>query len=242
MVRSDPNVGVPPVVRPPATRPSLSFTGIDDALAALTKARREEAAACAELAKAQAELLGVTLKLRTDLESGSEFLQAAKAMYVATAHYAQLSKTVVASLVQRADYRDAAAALERAQQASADISSRADVTTEQRVSVSQALLAAKVAVANIQNEAINADISALKAKQSYLQAAQQVRELRAQLLKSVQQDPSFIAAKQAVDVARAKADVADEQFAIVQERALDLLTGRRGQTDLTSTRGLLEPP
>jgi hypothetical protein len=242
MVRPDTNVWVPLAIGPSATQADLSFNGIDEALAALANARREGAAACAELARAQAELFAVTLKLRTDLESGSEFLQATKAMYVAKAHYEKLSTPILASLVQRADYRDAAAALERAQQTSAKVRSRADVTSDQRVAVSEALLAAKVAVANIQNDAINADISAVKAKQAYLQAAQHVRELRAQLLKAIQRDASFIAAKRAVDVARAKADVADENLAAIQERAFDQLTGRRGQTDLTSTRGLLEVP
>ena len=232
---ADANVQVPLQLPMPATRPDVSIAGINDALVAVSKAEKEDAAARVELIKAQADLSSIVIRLRSELETSDEIVEATKAWYAARANYADLVRPILDSVVQRADHRDAAAALHRAQQTASVVCSRAGVTTEERVAVSQAVLAAKVTMGKIEGEALSSDIAVVKARQASLEAAQHLRDLRAQAVRSIQQDPGYLAAKQAVDDARAKVAVTDEKIATLQDRAAGQMGVRRGWADWTTT-------
>jgi hypothetical protein len=235
---------------PPASRPSnADLTAVADAQSIVVIAQKEAADAHAELARAQAELKRVTRQLQGGLEANSDMISAREAVVRAKAAYEAATKPVLAALAQRADYRDACAALTRAQQTSAEVSSRVVASFEERVAAGQAVLNAKTAVNRLETVALDNDPEVAKAWSQCLAASGRLREVRARLEHTVQWDPSWVDASQAVDEAQGKALAADRELAAAKQdlatardRVADKQAARQQVADWAKSHGLPDPP
>ena len=235
---------------PPASRPSeADLSAVGDAQSIVVIAQKQAADAHAELTRAQAELKRVTRQLQGGLEASGGMISARDAVVRAKAAYEAATKQVLSALAQRADYREACAAVTRAQQASADVSSRIDSGFEERVAAGQAVLNAKTAVSRIESAALDGDPDVTKAWGQCVAASGHLREVRAQLEGTLHQDPTYFFACQAVDEARDKAFMADKELAAAKqdlvaarERVADKQAARQQVADWAKSHGLPEPP
>jgi hypothetical protein len=235
---------------PPASRPSdADFTAVADAQSVLIVAQKEAADAHAELAKAQAELKRTTRQLQAGLETSSDMVAAREAVVRAKTAHEVAAKPVLAALAHCDDYREACAALTRAQQNLAEVSSRVGASFEDRVAAGQAVLNAKTAVSRLETAALDNDPGVSQAWTQCVAASGRLREVRARLEGATHQDPTYFAACQAVDDAHDKVFVADKELAAAKQdlaaardRVADKQVARQQVADWAKSHGLPDPP
>jgi hypothetical protein len=235
---------------PPASRPSdADLSAIADAQSVVIIAQKAAADAHAELAKDQADLKRIARQLQGRVETSSDMVAAREAVIRAKAAYEVATKPVLAALAQRADYREACAALTRAQQDSGEVSSRVGASFEARVAAGQVVLNAKTAVSTLETLALDNDPAVTRAWSQCLAASGQLREVRARLEGAVHQDPGYVAACEVVDEAQDKVFVADKELAAAKQdlaaardRVTDKLAARQQVADWAKSHGLPDPP
>ena len=235
---------------PPATRPSeADMNTVADAQAAVVAAQRELAVARAESVNAQATFKRVTRELRSELETGNQMARARGAVSMAKAEYDAATAPVLASLAQRADYREACAARARAEQVAADVRAHAGASTSERVAASQALLDAKSAVARLENCAFDSSRVVANARAEYVVAVEGMWNVRRQLDEKMDLDPRYLPAQQAVADAQDWVIAAERELAVAkqnldaaQSRYTAKQTARQDVVDWAKNHGLPEPP
>jgi len=235
---------------PPASRPSdADRTAVADAQSIVIVAQKEAAEAHAEVAKAQADLKRIRRQLQGALETSSDVVTAREAVVRAKTAHEAATKPVLAALAQRADYREACAALTRAQQASAEASSRVGTSFEERLAAGQAVLNAKTALNRLETAALDNDPAVVQAWSQCVAASGRLREVRALLEQTIQLDPSYTASNQAVDEAQGKALAADweltaakQDLAAARDRVADKQAARQQVAEWAKSHGLPEPP
>ena len=234
----------------PASRPSeADITSVTDAQSVLIIAQKEAADAHAELARAQADLKRLTRQLQGGLETSGDMVVAKDAVVRAKAGYEAATRPVLASLSMDADYRQACAVLTRAQETSAEVSSRGGASFEERVAAGQAVLNAKAAVGRAESAALENDPEVAQAWSRCVTASVHLREVRTQLEQATHKDPSYLAASQAVDEAQGKALAADleltaakQDLAAARDRVADKQAARQQVADWARNHGLPQPP
>jgi hypothetical protein len=234
----------------PASRPSeADITSVTDAQSVVLIAQKEAADTHADLARAQADLNRLTRQLQRGLETSGDMIAAREAVVRAKSACEAASRPVLASLSMDADYRQACAALTSAQEKSAEISSRAGASFEERVAAGQAVLNAKAAVGRAEKAALDNDPEVVQAWSRCVAASGRLREVRARLEQAMRQDPIYVAASQAVDDAHDKVFAADKEFAgakqdlaAARDRVADKQAARQQVADWAKNHGLPEPP
>jgi hypothetical protein len=235
---------------PPASRPSDGdVNAVRDAQSVFIAAQREADAADAEYVRAQGEWKRVARQLRWELEVSRDMVRAKEAVNGAKAAYETATKPVLASLGRRADYREACDALTRAQQSAAAAASHGGARFEQRVAAAQAVLDCKAAVTRLENEAFEGDAGVVNARRRRAASVAHLRDVRARLQRALQQDPSYVAASQALQDAQDRTIAADRQLAAAKlqlSAALNLVAdkqiARQEVSDWARQHGLPEPP
>jgi len=187
-------------------------------VAAASIARQDAEAAHAELAAAQTHFMQVTRILWSARATDRDLIEANQSFAAATAAFQELAEPILALLAEQSDYRAAREALVRSQQDFNDVCSRTAAFSQERIVAGRVVLAAKARVARLESDAFGADPDVVAAKQRSLLAAQHLREPRAQLVQAVHQDPSYLAARRALDEATEKAAGADQQLAAAQKK------------------------
>jgi hypothetical protein len=235
---------------PPTSRPSdIDVSAVSEAQKLFDSARKEAVAAHADLIKAQTALTRITASLQSQAETDSALRDAADALSAAKAAREVLVQPILASLADGSPCREALAALSKAQQTADQLRIRPQASIEDRAAAAQAVLDAKVAVAQLENAALESNPEVVAANKSCLEASQRLKQLRAQLFQGIHQDQAYIAASKAVDDARERASAADQQLSLArqdmftaQKRLADKLDSRQQVLYWTYTHGLPDPP
>jgi hypothetical protein len=234
----------------PATGPSeTDVTAVTNAQDVFIGAQREADAADAELVRAEGEWKRVARQLRWELEVSRDMLSAKEMVTSAQAAYEAATRPVLASLAERADYREACDAVARAREGTAEVSAHNAASFEQRVAAAQALLNRRAAVSKLEREAFENDPEVAHARSRRAAAAAHLRQVRSRLQRAVQEDPSYVAASQAMQDAEDKASAAERHLATAKldlsgalNRVSNKEAARQLVCDWAKRHGLPDPP
>ena len=235
---------------PPTSRPSeTDISSVSDAQQDVATAQRDAQAARAAYINAQSRLTQVTANLQIQLQNGSTLGDATNAVTAAKASFDAAAQPILESLAQNPDYRRAVDAVAQSQQNAAAVCASPNSGTDDRFAAAKAVLDVKASLTKLQDAALQTSSEVAAAKEKYLQANQQLKEVRAQLWQAIRQDPSYVAASQAVDDARDKSASADQQLAIARQnlyaaekRVSDKVEAWQKISDWSYQHGLPEPP
>jgi hypothetical protein len=235
---------------PPTSAPSeADVSDITNAQRLLDTARKDAVAAHADLIKAQVNLNRITQSLQSHFETDGALGDAVNAVAAAKVAYESLAQPILVSLTDHATYREARAALAKAQQAADEVRARPQASTSERLAVAQAVLDAKARVAQLENTALDSNADLFTAKTNYLEAEKRLKATRVQLWQAIRQDPAYLSASQEIDEARERSTAADQQLATAkldlyaaQRRLADKLDSRQAILDWTYRHGLPDPP
>jgi hypothetical protein len=235
---------------PPTSRPSDSeLSAVSGAQQSLEQADRDAGVAYATLIRAQANLDRVTHALQIQMETSGPMTAAMESVASAKAAYDQAAEPVLAVVTDRSLDREARAALVRAQQEADQVRARANATTQERIAAAQAVLDAKVAVAQLENAALDGNSDVANTKKNYVDATQRLKEMRMQAWQALHQDPAYLEARRSLDDARerlisADLQVSDARQALYasQRQIADKQESRQQIVEWVREHGLPEPP
>lgn len=231
-----PNGAPPP---PPATPiPPVDTSGVD-------QAKSDDAAAHAELIKAERALGEVTKKYQDSFNARSDVIEATGKVSSAKSAYDAAAAPVLATLTSSADYQTARATANEARQSLDNVKADASSTPDVRMNAAKEALAAKDALTKMQTAALASDSKVSAAKTELTTTTQALANLRQQYDDSLKQDSDYVSAKSAFDDAKAKATDADQKLAAaksayaraVAERNAALAEQRRQQAQQAQQAG-----
>jgi len=150
------------------------------------------------------------------LEATPPYAQATSDLKAAQAKYAKAAAKVKATLNADPKYKAAVAERTRLQIEKERLRSDPSATPEQRLKVATDTLAAAGAVSQLEQQAIEDDADATKAKATITQSQYTLDELKRNALAQAAKDPGIQAARQKVDAA--KVQLADAEKALQDVR------------------------
>jgi hypothetical protein len=150
------------------------------------------------------------------LEATPPYVQATTDLKAAQAKYTKAAAKVKATLNADPKYKAAVAERTRLQTEKEQLRSDPAATPEQRLKVATDTLAAAGAVSQLEQQAIEDDADATKAKATITQSQYTLDELKRNALSQAAKDPGIQAAKQKVDAA--KVQLADAEKALQDVR------------------------
>ena len=135
------------------------------------------------------------------LEATPPYVQANGDLKAAQAKYAKATAKAKSALAADPKYKQAVAERTRLQMEKERLRSDPAATPEQRLKAATDTLAASAEVAKLEQQAIEEDGDATKAKAAMTQAQYTLEELKRSALAQAAKDPGLLAAKQKVDAA-----------------------------------------
>lgn len=156
-----------------------------------------------EVIKAQEDLSAVEKRLRDDFEKGDDFTKADAALKQAQGDYDAAVKAAVDKIKDKPEYAAAVDALKKVEdeQITARLNPGAKVDPE----LAGRVMDARMAVHKLEIDAGDADPAAKDAKAKVIAAKEAMGALRGKFDESMRQDADYVAAKKALDDARAAA-------------------------------------
>ncbi len=157
--------------------------------------------AVGEIAKAEADMKAAEAAVRKTFESSPEWTAAHDAVTEAQKNYDTTKEPILASVKNSSDYKTASANVDKAE---ADMKAASEAGDGTSTDAASKLLAARQALHSIENSALSNDSNVSAAKDKLTAAVAAVTDLRKKENDAVQADPTWQAAKKALDDARAK--------------------------------------
>ena len=155
-------------------------------------------------------------KIVKALEATPPYAQATSDLKAAQAKYSKATAKVKASLAVDPKYKQAVAERTRLQTEKERLRSDPSATPEQRLKTATDTLAAAAEVSKLEQQAIEDDGDATKAKAAMTQAQYTIDELKRGALAQAGKDPGILAAKQKIDAA--KVQLAEAEKALQEVR------------------------
>lgn len=206
------------------TIPNIDTTGLD-------AAKKDEAAAKAEEKKALNEVNQVHAKLTKGFETKPEVVEATQAASKAKAAYDAVATPIAKSVESSTGYKTQLAAVTLADKHVDEVKAKPDTTPQQRMDAAKAALEAHNALTQMKTEALTADPKVAAAKKDYEAASQALAKVRQDLDATVKDDPDLVAAKKALDDAKAKTKEADDKVAAATKDIADQKAKRQAALD-----------
>ena len=192
---------------------ATTFAADSDAVA---QAKKRVSEADTQVRKAMAGARLEADKIVKTLEATPPYAQATNDLKAALTKYTRAAAKVKASLASDPAYKNAVAERTRLQDEKERMRSDPTATPEQRIKTASDTLAAAGAVTKLEQQALEDDGEATKAKAAITQAQYTIDELKRAALAQAAKDPGLLAAKQKVDAA--KVQLADAEKGLQEAR------------------------
>jgi hypothetical protein len=185
---------------------------------AVLQAKKRVTEADSQVRKAMAGARIEANRIVKALEATPPYAQANSELKAAQAQYAKAAARVKSELSADPKYKQAVAERTRLQEEKERLRSDPTATPEQRLKAASDTLAAAGAVAKLEQQAIEDDGDATKAKAAITQAQYTLKELERNALAQAARDPGLLAAKQKVDAAKVQLADAEKNLSEVKKQ------------------------
>jgi hypothetical protein len=200
---------------PPMQRQPVNVPAVDTA--ALDQAKKDDAAAKADEKKALAAVSAAHGKLMKGFDGKPEVVEANKKIAAAKEAYAAASAPLLKALEATPEYKAKQQAVVTADQDVTTFRADPNATPQQRMDAAKKALEARNAVSQARTDAVAGNAEVSKAKSDLDGATAALNKLRTEFENSIASDPDLVAAKQALDEAKARTKDADGKLAAAQK-------------------------